>query len=290
MTPNNLFAIAARADARSCYAATDSGLWSWSAGAQADAGEWTQIAKQFAPVTLTAVAALGDVVLIGAAGDIAVSRDGAKSFGIAVLPVKAHILALAISPNFAVDRIALAATAHDGVLRTTDGGANFFAWNFGLIDLRVNALLMSPDFARDATVFAATDHAVFVSTNSGRAWRELPIPATAAPFTALAFGRKDSLLVGTEGHGLWTADAPYSSFTQDERLKATETNALVATPNGPVAAATEGIYVHTGRTWKRVHAADDALSLASAGDVVFAGTAAGQIVTIGLTPPSPSSP
>jgi len=163
MTPNNLFAIAARADARSCYAATDSGLWSWSAGAQADAGEWTQIAKQFAPVTLTAVASLGDVVLIGAAGDIAVSRDGARSFGLSTLPIKAQILALAISPNFASDNIALAATVQDGVLRSTDGGATFHAWNFGLIDLHVNALLMSPDFAHDATVFAATDHAVFIS-------------------------------------------------------------------------------------------------------------------------------
>jgi hypothetical protein len=271
MTPTNLFAIAA-ADAQSCYAATDAGLWSWSAG------EWTQIAKQFAPVTLTAVAALGNAVLIGAAGDIAVSRDGARSFGLATLPIKAHILALALSPNFAADRIALAATAHDGVLRSTDGGATFHAWNFGLIDLRVNALLVSPDFAQDATVFAATDHAVFMSTNSGRAWRELPLPADAAPCTALAFGPRGRLLVGTEGHGLWAADAPYAAFTRDERLKATEINALAATPHGPVAATTQGIFAHTGRTWKRIHDADDALSLTISGDTVLAGTAGGDVV------------
>jgi hypothetical protein len=273
MTPTNLFAIAA-ADAQSCYAATDAGLWSWSAG------EWTQIAKQFAPVTLTAVAALGNAVLIGAAGDIAVSRDGARSFGLATLPIKAHILALALSPNFAADRIALAATAHDGVLRSTDGGATFHAWNFGLIDLRVNALLMSPDFAQDATVFAATDHAVFMSTNSGRAWRELPLPADAAPCTALAFGPRGRLLVGTEGNGLWAAGAPYAAFTRDERLKATEINALAATPHGPVAATTQGIFAHTGRTWKRIHDADDALSLTISGDTVLAGTAGGDVVIV----------
>lgn len=274
MTPTNIFAIAA-ADAQSCYAATDAGLWSCSA-----AGRMKQLAEQFAPVTLTAVAALGKTVLIGAASDVAVSHDGARTFGLSTLPIKAQILALAISPNFASDNIALAATVQDGVLRSTDGGATFHAWNFGLIDLHVNALLMSPDFAHDATVFAATDHAVFISLNSGRAWRELAIPASAAPFTALAYGAKGRLLVGTEGHGLWTADAPYAEFSHDTRLRATEINALASSPSGACAATTAGIFAYAGRTWKLIHDADDAISLAAAGDVMFAGRAGGDVVAI----------
>ena len=277
MTPSNIFALAAADDAQSCYAATDAGLWTWST----TSGHWKQIAKQFAPVTLTAVVVSARTVLIGANGDIAVSRDDARTFGLATLPVKAQVLALAISPNFAVDRIVLAATAQDGVLRSTDGGASFHAWNFGLIDLHVNALLMSPDFANDATVFAATDHAVFQSTNSGRAWRELALPAEAAPYTALAFGAKGKLLVGTEGSGLWSSAAPYAVFARESRMPAAEINALVSSPRGAHAATSDGIFAYTGRTWKRVHAAGDALALTAAGDAVFAGTADGAMVAVG---------
>ncbi|MCX6017694.1 MAG: hypothetical protein NTZ50_04190 [Chloroflexi bacterium] len=275
MTPRNIFALAA--GAQYCYAATNAGLWKWTA----DGGAWKQLAPQFAPVALTAVVTADDTVLIGANGDIAVSRDGTRTFGLAALPVKAQVLALAISPNFAADHIALAATTQDGVLRSTDGGATFHAWNFGLIDMHVNALLVSPDFAHDATIFAATDHAVFQSTNSGRAWRELPLPAEAVPCTALAFGHKGALLVGIEGAGLWSAPAPYTTFAREARMPADEINALATTPRGACAATSNGIYIFTGRTWKRIHTAEDALALAvSADGTAFAGTAEGAVFLI----------
>jgi len=276
MTPSNIFAIAAADDAQSCYAATDAGLWKWSASD----GAWTQVAPQFAPVALTAVAASGSTILIGANGDVAVSRDDAASFGIATLPIKAQVLALAISPNFAADRIALAATMQDGVLRSTDGGATFHAWNFGLIDLHVNALLMSPAFADDATVFAATDHSVFQSTNGGRAWRELPLPPDAAPCTALALDPDGRLLVGTESAGLWSAAAPYAQFTHDDGLPAAEINALSASGRTSFAATADGVFARSSDAWQRIHETSDALSFALAGDAVFAGTADGEVIRL----------
>jgi photosystem II stability/assembly factor-like uncharacterized protein len=215
-------------------------------------------------------------VLIGANGDIAVSRDNGATFGLATLPIKAQVLALTISPSFANDNIALAATAQDGVLRSTDGGATFHAWNFGLLDLHVNALVMSPDFANDATVFAATDNAVFISTNSGRAWRELPLPSEAAPVIALALRDSGALLVGTEGAGLWAAAAPYASFEPDKKLKADDINALTAT----IAATPEGVFAHTGRTWKRVSEEVEVIALAPADGRCFAGTAGGEVLVI----------
>lgn len=272
MKPSNIFALAAGADNSACYAATDAGLWQWTV----KRGAWKQLAPQFAPVALTAVAAHDQTVLIGANGDIAVSRDNAATFGLATLPIKAQVLALALSPNFAKDNIALAATAQDGVLRSTDGGVTFHAWNFGLLDLHINALVMSPDFANDATVFAATDNAVFISTNSGRAWRELPLPAEAAPVIALALRDNGALLVGTEGAGLWTAAAPYASFEQDKKLKADDVNALTAS----IAATPEGVFAHTGRTWKRISEEVEVIALASAAGRCFAGTAGGNAFVI----------
>jgi photosystem II stability/assembly factor-like uncharacterized protein len=193
-----------------CLAASAQGLWQYVPRRRA----WEPISPQFSQVSLSAVAAHGRTWLIGSNGDIAVSRDAGATWGIATLPVKAHVLALAMSPAFDRDGLALAATARDGVLRTADHGATWHAWNYGLLDLGVNALVLSPSFDEDATCFAASDHAVFMSSNGGRAWQELGAPASAGPFTALAIaaGAPATLTCGTEGNGLWTAHEPFEAF------------------------------------------------------------------------------
>jgi photosystem II stability/assembly factor-like uncharacterized protein len=274
MEPESIFALAAAPGARVCYAATGAGLWQLNSK-----GKWRQIAPQFAPVTLTSVVAQGSTVIIGASGDIAVSRDKGESFGLATLPVRAQVLALALSPSFEQDGVVLAATAQDGVLRSTNGGASFFAWNFGLLDLHVNALAFSPQFGDDNTVFAATDHAVFISLNGGRAWRELPVPADAAPFTSLVVDDARTLFIGTEGHGLWQCPAPHSDVERIQAFKPAEVNAMCG---GPLAVATtDGIYVLNGKRWQRAGAETDAVCLTRNGALLLAGTVQNGVRTIG---------
>jgi photosystem II stability/assembly factor-like uncharacterized protein len=281
--PASLFALAPLPNG-SCLAATEQGLWQFhpqpSTGTfrlkgrgDGSGGAWKQTAPQFAQVPLTSVAAHGNTWLIGSNGDIAVSRDAGKTWAIATLPVKAHVLALAASPAFDKDHIALAATAKDGVLRSADGGATWHAWNYGLLDLGVNALALSPTFADDATCFAATDHAVFMSTNSGRAWTELPIGMDNGPFTSLAVvttRRGASLQVGTEGNGVWSSAEPFEDWQRAKGLRADEINFLLP----GLAATTSGVYSADGAKWRKASDEGDVVCMAALDDgALILGTA-----------------
>ncbi len=260
-----ILALAAPNDAV-CYAATDAGLWRLKRGKSAPV--WKQIAPQFAALGLTSVAAAGTTVLIGAAGDIAVSQDAGESWGLATLPLKAETQALAVSPDFARDRLVLAATLRDGVLRSVDGGATFHAWNFGLLDLRINALAFSPAFADDGTVLAAGDNAVFVSRNGGRAWRELALPEAAAPFTAVSLLADGGVLIGTESAGLWRASSVDDAAVRDTTFKSEAINAML----GAHVAADEGVYALAKGKWRRISTSGNAFCLAHCGAALFAGT------------------
>jgi hypothetical protein len=182
-------------------------------------------------------------------------------------------LALSLSPAFDQDGIALAATAKDGVLRSADGGAAWHAWNYGLLDLGVNALALSSEFGADATCFAATDHAVFMSTNNGRAWSELPIGMDNGPFTSIAIVETRhgaSLRVGAEGSGLWSSAEPYDEWQRVKGLRADEINYLLP----GVAATTSGLYSAAGAKWAKLSGEGDVVCLASLDDgTLIAGTA-----------------
>ena len=256
--PVSIFALAPL-PAGQCLAATEQGLWQFNGKA------WSQIAPQFAQVPLTSVAAHGNTWLIGSAGDIAISRDAGATWGIAQLPVKAHVLALAMSPAFDRDGIALAATAKDGVLRSADGGLTWHAWNFGLLDLAINAIALSPDFGNDTTCFAASDHGVFISTNGGRAWHELPAGLDNGPFTSLAVtnGKSDAaLLAGSEGNGLWKADAPFDQWQKVKGLRAEEINFLLPT----LASTTTGVYAADGAKWTKLSEENDVVCMTTLDD------------------------
>jgi photosystem II stability/assembly factor-like uncharacterized protein len=256
--PTSVFALAPLPNGQ-CLAATEQGLWQFNGNA------WLQVAPQFAQVPLTSVAAHGSTWLIGSSGDIAISRDAGATWGIAQLPVKAHVLTIAMSPAFDRDRIALAATAKDGVLRTADGGHTWHAWNFGLLDLAINALALSTNFGEDTTCFAASDHGVFISTNGGRAWHELPAGMENGPFTSLALSNGKSgasLLAGTEGNGLWKAAAPYDKWQKVKGLRAEEINFVL--PN--MASATTGVYAADGAKWTKLSEENDVVCMATLDD------------------------
>ena len=238
--PKSVFALSSQRGG-ACLAATEAGLWRFTPAT----GRWQPVASQIAQVGLTAVAADGDLWLVGSNGDIARSTDAGETWQLAHLPIKARVLSLALSPTFARDGIALAATAEDGVLRSADQGVTWHAWNYGLLDLTINAIALSPNFGEDETCFAASDYAVFMSVNGGRTWQELPLPAQAGPFAALDITAEGRLYVGTEGHGLWTAAPPYEAWQQVTVLPADEVNFVQA----GWAATTAGVFVARAGAW-----------------------------------------
>jgi hypothetical protein len=121
------------------------------------------------------------------------------------------VVALVVSPNFSEDGILFAGTAENGVFVSSDGGANWSAWNFGLLDLNVLCLAISPNFVEDETLFAGTTTGLFVSTNGGRAWRDVVLPAdlTVVLSVAVSPHYKDdrTVFAGTEEQGLFVSSA-----------------------------------------------------------------------------------
>jgi hypothetical protein len=89
----------------------------------------------------------------------------------------------------------------DGAWATTARGATWT--RIGFAGHRVNDLLVTPSNA----IVAAVDNGVFVSTNAGSTWTELDGLSTYRPWS-LAIGQNNTLLVGTQGRGLFRTALP----------------------------------------------------------------------------------
>jgi photosystem II stability/assembly factor-like uncharacterized protein len=83
------------------------------------------------------------------------------------------------------------------------------SWNFGLLDLNILCLAISPDYARDETLYAGAISGLFSSTNGGRAWKEVPLPAGFDAVLSISispnFSSDGTLYVGTENKGLFVS-------------------------------------------------------------------------------------
>jgi len=94
----------------------------------------------------------------------------------------------------------------DGVLRSTNRGSPWVAWNFSLIDFHVLCLAFSPNYGDDETILIGTESGLFRSTNGGRSWSQLSFPTEFAPVLSLAFSpaykTDEMLFAGTEAQGL----------------------------------------------------------------------------------------
>jgi photosystem II stability/assembly factor-like uncharacterized protein len=144
-----------------CFAACQSGLYRSDDGG----GTWGYAydsLKMEEPLGTTAVSVSPDFdsdrsVFAGAQGAVLHSANGGESWGV-VLPVSPPPLvsAMAVSPNFAEDGTLFVGTMEAGVFLSSDRGAHFRRWNFGLLDLSVFCVVISPAFVEDETVFVGT--------------------------------------------------------------------------------------------------------------------------------------
>jgi len=146
------------------------------------------------------------------------------------------ISALAISPNFIQDGIVFAGTLEDGMLRSSDRGGRWYAWNFGLLDLNVLCLAISPGFANDETLFLGAQSGIFRSTNGGRSWREVNLPVGFEPVLSLAissnFIQDATLFAGTENQGLLcSADAGRTWRRLSKSVLKQPINSILLAPN-----------------------------------------------------------
>jgi photosystem II stability/assembly factor-like uncharacterized protein len=183
---------------------------------------WENTFASFAqPLTATAVISIEKIVFAGVNGAVLRSDNAGETWHMAGLASPPpQVVTLAASPNFRDDGIIVAGTADDGIFVSDDGGMNWTAWNFGLLDYHIFALAFAPNFTRDRTIFAGTESGIFRSQNGGRGWSELSFPFLAAPVLSLAvsesFDKDGRLYAGTESHGLFTSDDAGLNWQQED--------------------------------------------------------------------------
>ncbi len=251
-SPNSIFSIA-RAGQVGWILGTSEGVWKY-------VNESCSIvAETLRPAQITAVVASSNfpihpVALCGAADGIAMTVDEGQSWQGTTMPQLAQISHLVVSPAFQMDRIAFAATMQDGVLCSTDFGATWQAWNFGLLDLETIALAISPAFSQDETVVVSTVRGIFRSTNAGRAWRELLFPTEALPVASMIFAG-GLLIVGSETQGVFYSENVGNVWGKRSSFKSGQINAMAANSTGQlIAIATPAVVAVSsdqGANWTR---------------------------------------
>ncbi len=191
-----------------CFAACGSGLYR-----SRDGGESWRKLRTSSELVTTAVAvspafAQDRSVFAAVKGGILRSSDAGETWFTAAFPAPPPVFSSLLgSPDFERDGFLLAATIEDGVFSSTDRGARWQPWNFGLFDLNVLCIALSPAWIEDETVYAGTETGFYRSANGGRAWRHTGFPAECAPALCIACikdgdSRATRLIVGTEQHGL----------------------------------------------------------------------------------------
>lgn len=172
-------------------------------------------------------------------------------------PYGGRIRALAISPDYAVDRLVFAGADKAGLFRSTDGGYTWQGTGDLPINLTISSIVISPSFSRDRTLFVSTiEGGVFKSWNAGVSWSPwiggLPTLSVAQLAISPAYATDQTLMAATDrgiylstsAGKVWGAVGPSVAalsvaFGQDETR-------LVA-----FAGTILGLYVSTdgGRTW-----------------------------------------
>lgn len=157
------------------WLATESGLW------RGRTGNWQPLPHAMPLLHINALTCIDDMsahssLLFagGAPHSIVYSYDAGTSWYTARIDsIESPITCFAPSPNFIEDRVILAGTLNDGVLRSNDGGRNWRLANFGLHDFAILAIVAAPMWHTREMAFLITDEGVYRSPNGGRAWKRV---------------------------------------------------------------------------------------------------------------------
>jgi photosystem II stability/assembly factor-like uncharacterized protein len=239
--------------------------------------DWQARSVNLSCAPVTALLALDRLLLAGGSGGLAHSSDGGQTWEQAKLEEGvASVTALAASPAFATDHVALVATLESGILRTGDGGSTWQSSSFGLESLEVSALVWSsPEH-----LLAATDEGLYRSRDAGRSWRRLSMEtdpdcealACLPDGTLLAAPSAGGLLRGRVDETSWSTCAP-----EDWQI-----NALIDTADGAwlVGESEQGILRSDdqGASWQAV-SGQTAYVFARVDGRIYAGTIFGVCVS-----------
>jgi photosystem II stability/assembly factor-like uncharacterized protein len=195
-------------------------------------------------------------------GNVLRSVDGGEAWTYTELGQPAPLVSvLCLPPDSSRRDLLIAGTLDDGILRSTNRGATWQRWNFGLLDPHIFALT----FTGDGTIYAGTESGIFHSVNHGRAWREIDFPMDLAPVISLA-AAGEVLFAGTEENGLYNSQDSGVSWQQlaPDRIHGTVHQVLVDGFD-IIAVLDENIY-HSkdlGKSWDARYTAESENTISS---------------------------
>ncbi len=242
------------------YAGTRTGVYRSEDGGKT--WKWVLFGGRVAAVAAASVESEGRpgrVVLAGTEVDgVLRSEDGGETWNPANdgLPDR-NVLALAVSPAFAGDGVAFAAT-ESALARTDDNGRSWQRCALPVEGAVVQCLAISPRFADDRTVLAGTEeHGLLRSTDGGQTWTVVPgleeqgvmALAVTPDGDQVAAATGDGVALSTDGGATWQTIA----FESGPAL------ALAWAPGeaGPTLVAgvpQSGVYRLSGSTWEVANA------------------------------------
>ena len=247
--PDTIFALANRGDI--FFAAYSTGLLrSTDAGSSWEpvwAGSGTGVLIPASTVAFSGQVSDYRPLFAAVPGGILRSFDAGTTWESALLPSPApFVTALAFSPDFEHDQTLFAASLEDGVFRSTDGGASWAAWNFGLLDYQVLSLVTTPENG----LYAGTGTGLFASYNGGRAWREIALPCGNVPILSLA-SASGLLLAGTDGSGLYASMDRAQSWQRMGSASLDDINSLILDGSALLALTLDALLLSrdAGQTW-----------------------------------------
>lgn len=219
----------------------DDGVWAGGVGGIAhfahsadseEQGSWVPVGAALPLSSVTTLLALQGLLLAGGSEGIASSSNHGKTWWRAEIEDRtAAITALAASPDFASDGIAVAATLEQGIMRTDDGGQTWINASFGLECLEITALL----WRGGTTILAATGDGIYRSRDAGRGWKRLPVEGEAEvealaalpDGTLLAVLANGELLRSRDDGEHWSSTQPLPQQVQALSLFATQAGTLL---------------------------------------------------------------
>ena len=180
----------------------------------------------------------GMLLVAGLAGGVFYSVDGGEHWYSAwVDEIASSVTCFAVSPCFAIDRVVLAGTEQDGVLRSTDGGRRWRLANFGLTGYTILSLAAPLRWGRREEVFATTDEGMYVRRMAGapgsrrtRVSRRVVQALGVSP----QFAVDRTLYVGSEGSRAVSIDRRGRSW-QLLSAEVRNVNCSVVAPDDPAA-------------------------------------------------------
>ena len=207
-------------------------------------------------------------------GNVLRSVDGGEIWTYTELGQPAPLVSVLCLPqDFSQHDLLLAGNLDDGIIRSTNHGATWHRWNFGLLDPHVFAL----HFTLDGTIYAGTESGIFNSVNHGRAWREVDFPMDLAPVISLA-AAGEVLFAGTEENGLYISQDSGGNWQQlaPDQIHGAVHQVLVDGFD-IIAVLDDGIYysMDQGKSWKARYTAESENAIANV------------VVPLGLRPEHP---